>query len=69
MMKPTNIFKSTNSFIKFLLILVLMSGFTTTFLSCNKAENYPIEPDPLGSGKVRWAESVTPDGWMMVSNG
>ena len=53
---------------KNLFILVLMAGVATLHFACNKAENYPREPDPLGSGKVKWAESLTPDGWTLVTN-
>ncbi len=40
----------------------------TFFFACNKAEDYPRKPDRLGSGKVKWAETLTPDGWTMVTN-
>ncbi|MBP1674814.1 MAG: bglX [Bacteroidetes bacterium] len=53
---------------KNLFILVLMAGVATLHFACNKAENYPREPDRLGSGKVKWAESLTPDGWTLVTN-
>ena len=53
---------------KNLFILVLMAGVATLHFACNKAENYPREPDRLGSGKVKWSESLTPDGWTLVTN-
>ena len=44
--------------------------FIIGLVSCttDKVEDYPREPDPLGVGKVRWAESQTSDGWIMVTN-
>lgn len=30
--------------------------------------NYPVEPEELGSGDVKWSESETADGWIMVTN-
>jgi beta-glucosidase len=51
-----------------MLILVLLAGAVTLLFAFNKAEDYPRKPDRLGSGKVKWAESLTPDGWSMVTN-
>lgn len=31
-------------------------------------EEYPITPEELGSGEVKWSEEKTADGWMKVSN-
>ncbi len=38
------------------------------FLPASKTKDYPRKPDRLGSGRVKWAESLTPDGWTMVTN-
>jgi len=50
------------------LILALMFSIITFSCSNGKTKNYPAEPDLLGSGKVRWTEASTPDGWTMVTN-
>jgi len=63
-----NLFKDITSSIKILFILVLLAGVATLFFSCGKAEDYPRKPDLLGSGKVKWEELLTPDGWTMVTN-
>ena len=63
-----NLFKDITSSIKILFILVLLAGVATLFFSCGKAEDYPKKPDLLGSGKVKWEELLTPDGWTMVTN-
>ena len=31
-------------------------------------DEYPIEPEELGSGEVKWSEEETADGWMKVTN-
>ena len=62
------LFKESTSSKKILFILVLLAGVATLFFACNKAKDYPIKPDRLGSGRVMWAESLTPDGWTMVTN-
>lgn len=31
-------------------------------------DEYPIEPEELGSGEVKWSEEKTADGWMKVTN-
>ena len=49
-------------------MLVLFASVIALVFACDKAEDYPREPDRLGSGKVKWAESQTPDGWTMVTN-
>jgi beta-glucosidase len=49
-------------------ILVLLAGVATLFFTTCNTEDYPREPDRLGSGKVRWEESLTPDGWTIVTN-
>ena len=60
--------KDSTSTKKILFIIVLMAGVATLHFACNKTEDYPIKPDRLGSGKVKWVESQTPDGWTMVTN-
>lgn len=62
------LFKDITSSKKILFILVLLAGVATLFFSCGKAEDYPRKPDLLGSGKVKWEELLTPDGWTMVTN-
>jgi beta-glucosidase len=49
-------------------LMVLLAGVVSLFFATCKTENYPQKPEPPGSGKVRWAESQTPDGWTMVTN-
>ena len=61
-------FKDITSSKRILFIPVLLAGVTALFFACGKAEEYPIETDRLGSGRVKWAESLTPDGWSMVTN-
>jgi beta-glucosidase len=63
-----NVYKNITSLIKSLLILVLFTCMITLFPGCDNTKIYPREPDPPGSGKVKWSESLTPDGWMKVSN-
>jgi beta-glucosidase len=53
---------------KTMFILVLLTGFAALHFAFNKAEDYPRKPDRPGAGKVRWAETLTPDGWTMVTN-
>lgn len=60
--------KDNSSPAKFVFILLLMAGVTALHFSCSKTEQYPRKPDRLGSGKVKWAETLTPDGWTMVTN-
>lgn len=49
-------------------ILLLLAAASTLFFSCGRAVEYPIEPELLGSGKVKWAEVQTPEGWTKVTN-
>ncbi|WP_163326252.1 glycoside hydrolase family 3 N-terminal domain-containing protein [Draconibacterium mangrovi] len=63
-----NLTKSTTSLIELIFRSVLLAGLTILFFSCNNVENYPKEPDPLGTGKVKWSETLTPDGWTSVNN-
>ncbi|MBN2028822.1 glycoside hydrolase family 3 C-terminal domain-containing protein [bacterium] len=53
---------------KILCNLVLLAGVATLSFTTGIAQDYPREPDRPGSGKVRWEESLTPDGWTMVTN-
>lgn len=62
------LFKNKTSAKKTMFIMVLLAGLATLHFACNKTREYPIKPDRLGSGRVRWAESKTPDGWNMVTN-
>jgi beta-glucosidase len=62
------LFKDKTSSKKTMFILVLLAGIVAFNFAFNKAEDYPRKPDRPGSGKVRWAESLTPDGWTMVTN-
>lgn len=63
-----NLIKDITSLKNMVLILALMFSFINFSCSNGKTKNYPVEPDPLGSGKVRWTEATTPDGWTMVTN-
>jgi beta-glucosidase len=63
-----NFFKEITSSKKILFISLLLLGVATLFFTTCKTENYPRKPERLGSGKVKWAESLTPDGWTMVTN-
>jgi beta-glucosidase len=62
------LFNGNPSSKKILFIAVLLSGFAASHIACNKTMDYPRKPDRLGSGKVKWTESLTPDGWTMVTN-
>lgn len=63
-----NRFKKTNSTKRNLLGLIILVGFSSLFISCSKSVNYPIEPEPVGSGHAKWTDSQTPDGWTCVKN-
>ncbi|MGF1587188.1 MAG: glycoside hydrolase family 3 N-terminal domain-containing protein [Bacteroidales bacterium] len=52
------------TFSKIIMLLLVLSGCTTM----DKAVNYPIETEPLGSNKVKWTETLTTDGWTKVTN-
>jgi len=62
------LFKDKTSSKKSMFILVLLAGIAALNFAFNKAEDYPRKPDRPGSSKFRWAESLTPDGWSMVTN-
>jgi beta-glucosidase len=64
-MNPTRNMTSSGNF---LFTLTWMIGVATLSCTTDKSVDYPVEPDRPGTGKVRWAESMTPEGWMMVSN-
>jgi beta-glucosidase len=66
--KPMNRLKFITSSKKTLFFLVLLAGVSTLFFTTCKTKDYPREPKRLGSGKVMWAESITPDGWTKVTN-
>lgn len=60
--------KESTSSIKILFFIVLLAGVATLFFACSKTGDYPKKPERPGSGRVKWAESLTPDGWTMVTN-
>ena len=60
--------KESTSSIKILFIMILLAGVATLFFACSKAGDYPKKPERLGSGRVKWTESLTPDGWTKVTN-
>jgi beta-glucosidase len=62
-----NLFKEVTSSKKILFILVFAGISALLFTTC-KSGDYPRKPDRLGSGKVKWVESLTPDGWTIVTN-
>ncbi len=63
-----NLFKNMNSSKKNHFNLVLLAGVATLLCACSNTEDYPKEPDRPGSSKVRWTESVMPEGWTKVTN-
>ncbi len=63
-----SLFKHVTSSQKTLFILVLIAGLTTLLFYGCQTDDYPKKPDRFGSGKVKWMESQTPDGWTMVTN-
>ena len=63
-----NLFKDITTSKKILIIRVFLAVVATLSFTTGKAQDYPREPDPLRSGKIRWVESQTPDGWTMVTN-
>jgi len=63
-----NSFKDITSSRNVLFILTLMLGVATISCTTGIAEEYPIEPDTLGAGKIKWVETPTPEGWTLVSN-
>ena len=64
-MNPT---KKTYVSTHFLRLSAALAVVATLLFSCSKSINYPVEPEALGSGIVKWSESQTPDGWTSVSN-
>lgn len=63
-----NPFKDNPSLKTILFNLPLLLGVATLFCACSNEEDYPREPDTPGSKKAKWVESMTPDGWAMVTN-
>lgn len=63
-----NLFKDEASSKKILFLIVLIAGVSALLLTTCKSDDYPRKPDRLGSGKVKWVESLTPDGWTKVTN-
>lgn len=53
---------------RILSFLVFLAGVIPIFSSCGTTESYPRMPDPSGSVKAKWTESLTPEGWTMVTN-
>ncbi len=63
-----NLFNDTISLKRILFVLGILTGLSTLlFTTCN-TEDYPRKTNRPGTGKVRWTESLTPDGWTMVTN-
>ena len=63
-----NLFNDTISSKRILFVLGILTGLSTLlFITCN-TKDYPRKTDRPGTGKVRWTESLTPDGWTMVTN-
>jgi len=60
--------RSTISAVKSILLMLLIPFISAVFLISCSNDEYPRKPDRLGSGKVLWEETQTPDGWMMVTN-
>jgi beta-glucosidase len=61
-------FEDHSSAKKILFSMVFMAFVAALFFACGKAGEYPIKPERFGAGKVKWVESLTPDGWTMVTN-
>ena len=61
-------FNDSTSSKNILSILTLMFIIGAVSCTTDKVEDYPREPDLPGAGKVMWAESQTPEGWVMVTN-
>ena len=62
------LFNGNSSSKKILFIAVLLAGIAFLHFACNKTNDYPRKTDRFGSGKVKWTESLTPDGWTRVTN-
>ncbi len=63
-----DLYKAINSLTISRFKLILPVIFTTLFFSCGKVREYPVTPEALGSGNVKWAETLMPEGWIMVTN-
>lgn len=70
----TNLKKVLAIALSALMLLGLLAGCGSTSGSGTPdsvpaaSANYPVTPEELGSGTVKWAESKTTDGWMEVTN-
>ena len=53
---------------KKILFPLFAAGIAALLFSCGKEKEYPREPDRLGSGRVKWEETLTPIGWTKVTN-
>ena len=63
-----NKFQNKTSRKEILPLMLLLVVVTTALFSCEKAVKYPLTPDQPGTGKVKWTELITPDGWTKVNN-
>ncbi|HBZ21697.1 MAG TPA: cell wall anchor protein, partial [Bacteroidales bacterium] len=63
-----NFIKEVASPKKMVFIFVLLAVISTLLFTTCKRGDYPRKTDRLGSGKVKWVESLTPDGWTIVTN-
>lgn len=63
-----NLFKNVISSGKVRSVVLLLAAVSILFLCRWKTDDYPRKPERLGSGKVKWQESQTPDGWTKVKN-
>jgi beta-glucosidase len=53
---------------KKILFPLFVAGVAALLFSCGREKEYPREPDRLGSGRIKWEETLTPDGWTKVTN-
>jgi beta-glucosidase len=53
---------------KMFFTIVMIACLAAFSLTDCKNKSYPMKAQRLGSGKVKWTETVTPDGWTMVTN-
>ena len=50
------------------MLVTLAPGMGTASAQGTDPSAYPIAPEELGSGAVRWSEETTEDGWVKVTN-